>query len=219
MKVFLPPLKKLTKTDSGDPLLYHYLPLIGYIFRKRLDNTVSLLGRGYDNLLEIGFGSGLLLPELAGRSKNLFGVDIHENIPAVARMLQDLKIKAELKKASVMQLPFDSNFFDAIVAVSIFEHLKPNELDGAMIELRRVMKKNAIVVLSFPTRNLITDIFFQTIGWNAKEWNPRVMHPSSHNDIIAAAQKHFNVGQRLIFPKMLPLNLSLYCSITCLNDK
>jgi len=217
MKISLPPRKKLTKTDPGDPLNYHYVPLVGYVFKKRLVNTLKLLGSGYNNLLEVGFGSGILLVELDCRAKNVYGVDIHEKISVVQKMADDLGINAKLQKASVLSLPYEDNFFDAVVAVSIFEHLKPLELDKALIEVKRVLSKNGVVVLSFPTRNIITDVFFQTLGWNRKEWNPRVMHPSGHKDIINAAKRHFNIKQMLVFPRHIPVGFSLYCSIKCLK--
>lgn len=218
MENFLPPKNLLTKTDAGDPLFYHYIPLIGYVFKKRLVNTLSLLADNYENLLEIGFGSGLLLPELARRSNNLYGVDVHEMIPAVRKMLDSLNIRADLRRISALDLPFADDFFDAAVSVSAFEHLKPVELDKAFLELKRTLKKGGVAVISFPVRNIITDVFFQTLGWNSKEWNPRIMHPSSHNDIIVAAKKQLRVEKILVFPKFLPIDLSLYCSIICHND-
>ena len=217
MKLFLPPKKLLTKTDAGDPLAFHYLPLIGYVFKKRLINTLELLSSGYNNLLEIGFGSGILIPELSKRSKNIFGVDIHERIWNVEEMLKKMEIKAELKKGSVLNLPYNDQFFDGVVAVSIFEHILPKDLGQAFSEVKRVMAKGGRAVISFPVRNIITDFFFQTIGWNSKEWNPRVMHPSGQKDIIKAAEKYFKVQKISLFPKWLPMDLSLYCSIECLK--
>lgn len=215
MKIFLPHRKKMSKTDPGDPLNYHYIPLIGYVFKKRLTNTLKLLGSGYNNLLEIGFGSGILLVELGRRVRNVYGVDIHEKIPVVQKMADELGINAKLQYASVLDLPFNDNFFDAVVAVSIFEQLKPSELDKAFSEVKRVLTKDGMAVISFPTRNIITDIFFQTLGWNRKEWNPRIMHPSGHKDIINAAERHCAVEQILVFPKYIPVDFSLYCSIKC----
>ena len=217
MDIILPPRNKLSKTDAGDPLNYHYIPLVGYVFKKRLINTLKLLGGGYGNLLEIGFGSGILLTELGRRAKKVYGVDIHEKIPIVQKMADDLGFNAKLRYASVLDLPYEDNFFDAVVAVSIFEHIKPQDLSRALSEVNRVMKNNAIAVISFPVRNVITDIFFQTLGWNSKEWNPRVMHPSGHKDIIEAAKNNFAIKEILIFPNFLPINLSLYCSIACVK--
>lgn len=214
----LPPKKYLKKTDIGDPLFYHYIPLIGWVFKKRLEVTLENLGGGFNNLLEIGFGSGLLFPELASRSKNLFGIDIHDSVPLVEDMAKKLEIKAELKKGSVLELPYADNFFDAVVAVSIFEHIPPRELDRAFSEVRRVLAPGGRAVISFPVRNIITDVFFQTLGWNSKEWNPRVMHPSGQKDIIEAAGRYLSVKKTSIFPSFLPLSLSLYCSIACLKE-
>jgi len=218
MKIILPPRKMLTKTDLGDPLNYHYIPLVGYVFKKRLENTLKNLGQGYNNLLEIGFGSGILFTELSKRSNNLYGIDIHDSIQRVEEMLKKINIKAELKKGSALALPYHDGFFDAVVAVSIFEHIVPKDLDKAFSEVKRVLTNGGKAVISFPTRNIITDVFFQTLGWNRKEWNPRVMHPSSHNDIIEAAHRYFKVENISVFPSWLPLGLSLYCSILCQKE-
>ncbi len=218
MNIILPLRNKLSKTDAGDPLFYHYIPLIGYVFKKRLVNTLKLLGGGYDNILEIGFGSGILFAELGRRAKNIYGIDIHEKIPVVQKMADDLGFNAKLQYASVLDLPYEDNFFDAVVDVSIFEHIKPLDLDKAFSEVKRVMKNNGKAVISFPVRNIVTDVFFQTLGWNPKEWNPRVMHPSGHKDIIEAAKKYFTIKEMLIFPKFLPIDLSLYCSIACVKN-
>ncbi|MFH0852555.1 MAG: class I SAM-dependent methyltransferase [bacterium] len=208
----------MLKTDAGDPIFYHYVPLVGYVFKKRLMNTLDLLGKSYKNLLEIGFGSGILLPELSRRSQNLFGIDIHEKIPDVEAMLAKMGVKAELLQGSVLELPYQDEFFDGVVAVSIFEHIFPNDLDKAFLEVKRVMQKSGKAVISFPVRNMITDFFFQTFGWSKKEWNPRAMHPSSHKDIIEAAKKHFRVEKMIIFPRWLPINFSWYCSILFLKE-
>lgn len=218
MKIILPPKKYLKKTDIGDPLFYHYIPAIGYVFKKRLEVTLQNLGSGFNNLLEIGFGSGILFPELAARSKKLFGVEMHDSIDLVKDMAEKTGIKAELKFGSVLELPYQDEFFDGVVAVSVFEHIFPKDLDRAFSEVKRVLQRNGRAVISFPTRNIITDIFFQTLGWNKKEWNPRVMHPSSHKDIILAAKRHLKVKNITIFPRWLPIGLSLYCSIACQKE-
>lgn len=219
MSIQLPPKKFLKKTDPGDPLYFHYIPVIGYVFKKRLRVTLDNLGTEVsNNLLEIGFGSGILFPELSKRSRNLYGIDFHDSIPLVREMAEKTGIKVDLQKGSVLALPYADGFFDAVVAVSIFEHIIPAELDKAFIEVHRVMKKGGKAVISFPVRNIITDAFFQTIGWNSKEWNPRVMHPSSHRDIISAAKRHFKVKNTTVFPSWLPIDISLYNSILCIKE-
>lgn len=211
MKLLLPPRKLVPRPNHEDPLPFYYFPFIGYVYKKRLVNTLRLLDSGYNNLVDVGFGSGLLFLELSKKAKNVFGVDIHDKIGEVFKMLDTLGITAELKHGSVYQMPYLDSFFDAAVSVSTFEHL--TDLDSVFRELSRVIKPSGVVVISFPVRNIITDIFFRAVGFN-----PRKLHPSSHRDIIDTAGKYFKIEKRLIFPKFLPVNLALYCSIRCRKE-
>lgn len=47
-------------------------------------------GRKFQRLLEIGYGSGVFMPELAEHTDELWGVDIHSRTEAVSKRLQDL---------------------------------------------------------------------------------------------------------------------------------
>lgn len=209
MRLILPPKNLVARPNREDPLIYYYLPVTGYVYKKRLKNTLELLGGGpYEKLLDIGFGSGILFPELGRRAEHLFGIEMHEAIADVKKMLDALRIPAELKQASLFQIPYPDKFFDAVISVSVFEHLR--ELDKAFDELLRVLKPGGIAVISFPVRNIITDAFFRLVGFN-----PREIHPASHWDIIHSARRHLAVEKILIFPKFLPVNLSLYCSMLC----
>jgi ubiquinone/menaquinone biosynthesis C-methylase UbiE len=115
-----------------------------------------------------------------------------------------------LKSGSILALPADDGFFDEIVCVSTLEHIP--ELDKAMEEMSRVLKVGGKAVLSFPVRNAITDRFYRLFGYD-----PRKLHPSSHNDIIAAASRHFVVEKVLAFPNIRNIDLALYCTIRCVK--
>lgn len=211
MKLLLPPRKLIPRPNHDDPLPFYYIPFVGYVYKKRLVNTLKLLGFEHENLIDVGFGSGLLFLELNKRAQNIFGVDIHDKIGDVIKMLESLKITAELKQGSIYQMPYADNFFDAAVSVSAFEHLK--DLDAAFRELFRILKPGGRAVISFPVRNIITDTFFRAVGFN-----PRQIHPSGHRDIIEAAGRYFTIEETLIFPKFIPIDLSLYCSILCRRE-
>ena len=87
--------------------------------------------------------------------------------------------------------------------MSVLEHL--TELDRALDELRRVLRPGGVAVLGYPVRNPLTDAFFRLA-----RYNPREIHPSSHADILAAAERHpgFDVDVRAHFPS-LPADLAL----------
>lgn len=213
--MYIPKKKDVFKTSEGDPVYFHYYPFVGYVYKKRLSNTLSLLDKGYQRLLEVGYGSGILFPELSLRSKEVYGLEVHQKEEMVYRLLKKENINnVVLKSGNVLSLPFEDNFFNCIVSVSTFEHIarfdKEYSLDKAFLEMKRVLEPGGKAVLSFPVRNIITDSFFGVLGWS-----PRQLHPSSHLDIIATAGKYFQIEKMLKFPSFLPLNIALYCSILC----
>ena len=193
--LLLPPRELVPKPDADDPIDYYYKPLTARLYRARLEMAVDLLGVGrYPSLLEVGFGSGIFLPELAEHTDRLVAVDIHPESARVEEMLRRLAIEAELRQASLFELPFEDAEFHGLVCVSVLEHL--TELDRALDELRRVLRPGGVAVLGYPVRNPLTDAFFRLA-----RYNPREIHPSSHADILAAAERHpgFDVDARAHF--------------------
>lgn len=217
--MYIPKKKDIFKTGQGDPVFYHYMPLVGYTYRKRLINTLALFREKCDRLLEIGYGSGILFPELSRLSGEIYGLETHGKEDLVRQLLQKENIdNVTLKPGSVLEMPFEDNFFDCIVSVSTFEHIdrsdKEFSLDRGFVQMKRVLRPAGRAILSFPVRNIITDSFFRLVGHS-----PRKIHPSSHLDIIVTAKKYFKIEKMIKFPRFLPLSLCLYCSILCRNNK
>lgn len=193
-------------TNDEDPLNFYYYPVVGWVYRKRLANTLGLLGeRKFDKILEIGFGSGILFPELASRAREVHGIEIHGNVEAVKNKMTNEGLYPVLKQASIYEIPYEDDFFDCIISVSTAEHL--TDLDKAFLEIKRVAKPGALIVLSFPVRNAITDAFYSLFGYK-----PRHLHPNSHRDILDAASRHWRFVKLKKFPAFAPMDFSLYVS-------
>ena len=209
--LLLPPRELVPKPDADDPIDYYYKPLTARIYRARLRLALDLLGAGsHEALLEVGYGSGIFLPELARRADRVTGIDIHRESAAVAAMLQQLGLSIPLHEGSLFEMPFGEGEFDTLVCLSVLEHV--TELHAALTELRRVLRPGGIAVLGFPARNPVPDAFFRAVGYN-----PREIHPSSHRDILAAARTHdgFAVEREARFPRFAPLDLAAYVGCRC----
>lgn len=209
--IYLPARGLPPKPDDDDPVDYYYKPLTAQLYRARLRLASELLGDGtYDHLLEVGYGSGIFLPELARRTRALAAIDVHGEVDAVRGMLAALGVSAELHQASLYELPFAAGEFDAIVCLSVLEHLR--DLRSAFDEFRRVLRPGGVAILGFPVRNPLTDAFFRLVGYD-----PREIHPSSHADILHAAAAHpgFRVEERGRVPAFLPLPLAAYAACRC----
>jgi len=108
-------------------------------------------------------------------------------------------ISAHLAAADLLHLPYASDSFEAVLAISVLEHIEA--LAEACGEIRRVLKPGGIVVAGFPTKNVITDkLLGESIGF----------HVSSHRQILDAMKKVFTSFKVTHFPAILPLDLSLY---------
>lgn len=204
-QVQLPARQLVPKPEDEDPIDYYYKPFTGRLYRARLELAATLLGSGHEHLLEVGYGSGIFLPELARRAQRLAGNDIHPAREEVVQMLAGMQLDADLRDASLYELPWEDGTFDALVCLSVLEHLR--DLKGALDEFRRVLRPGGIAVLGFPVRNPVTDTFFRIAGYD-----PREIHPSSHADIYRAIEAHpgFRIEERGKVPPFLPLPLAAY---------
>ena len=212
-ELHLPPRQHIHQIDDDDPLRYYYLAHTRYLYRKRLRMALASLGeQRFGRLLEIDYGSGILLPTLAGICDDPTGVDIHDKVEQVQLMLGKEGVRANLRQGSVLDLPFQEGEFDAVVSLSVLEHLE--ELEVALYEIGRVAKPGATIVLGFPVRNVVTSSFFRLVGYDHME-----IHPSSHRDILNAARSEFTYLEVTRFPPLLPIDLSLYVICRCVKGR
>src|SRR5919204_615688 len=111
----LPPRRLVSKPDPDDPTDYYSRPLTAPLYRARLRDALALLGPGpFDALLDVGYGSGVFLPELARRTRRLVGVDVHAGRAGVEAMVRALGLEVELREASLFELPFADGEFAAL---------------------------------------------------------------------------------------------------------
>ena len=147
---FYLPEKIPKKTNPSDPVEWYYKPLFGYGYKKRLALALDALGTNYNKLLEVGYGSGILLPELSRHCQELHAIDIHSNITLVQEMLECENVRACLKVGSILDLKYTPNTFDAIISLSVLEFIDKNHLPIALKEIHRVTKSGGRIVLGFP---------------------------------------------------------------------
>ncbi len=198
--------------DSGsEPTRYYHWPLVGWFYRKRLRMVLAHLpNRALGRVLEVAYGSGLFLPSLAPCCRTLHGVDRHAHGGQVRRCLSRLDLQPHLMSADALALPYQDGVFDAVVNVSMLEHL--TEPGRALAEMVRVLAPGGALVLGFPCRNPWMDLFFRLLGYN-----PREIHPSSHQDIIEAILEIGLPARLEFFPAQVPPDWALYCVCSLQN--
>ncbi|HPO14672.1 MAG TPA: class I SAM-dependent methyltransferase, partial [Candidatus Hydrogenedentes bacterium] len=121
----LPKRNDITPADPREePTRYYYWPMVGWFYRKRLRMVVEALGnRRYARLLEVAYGSGIFLPTLHGLCDELHGLDLLDRQEVVQETLRKAGVSAHLQVGDALAMPYPNEHFDAVVNVSMLEHL------------------------------------------------------------------------------------------------
>ncbi|PIP29292.1 hypothetical protein COX27_02170 [Candidatus Kuenenbacteria bacterium CG23_combo_of_CG06-09_8_20_14_all_36_9] len=214
MKIKLISKKNLEKIIAADPTqraystVNYYKPIIKYLYLQRIKDGLELLGKNkYKNLLDIGFGAGIILPELAKHTEKITGIDIHKNIETVKEIIKDKNLNnVELQQGDVLNLNFSTESFEAIWCLSTLEFIL--DYSRALQEMKRVAKNNATIIIGFPLTNKITDLAYKIIGFKNKE-----EHQNSQKELLPAIEKNFKIEKIKYFPRFLPKGLGMYCTL------
>ena len=148
-KIRLLPKKYLVKTSEVDHADWNFRPVLGYIQRIRFRLIARMLGgTQVQRLLEIGYGSGVFMPELSRYCDHLYGIDPHPMSDRVSGLLTEYGVNATLLCHRAESLPFDDEFFDCIVAVSAMEYV--TDVGEACSEIARVLTQNGVFLMVTP---------------------------------------------------------------------
>jgi ubiquinone/menaquinone biosynthesis C-methylase UbiE len=194
-QLHLLPEEVLVKTGPVDHADWNFRPVLGVIQRARFRLLLDLLGaERFDRLLEVGYGSGVFLPELARRCRSLYGVDIHREPERVAAALGKLDVRASLSTASAEAMPFEDGFFDAAVAVSSFEFI--GDFDRACREIGRVVGPRGVFFVVTPGDSPILDAGLKILtGADARR-----DYGGRRKEVMPALTRHFRIETSRSFP-------------------
>jgi len=202
------PHKSLIKTNDVDHADWNYKPFIGTIQRLRFRLIRELLGdERYGRLLEIGYGSGVFMPELAARCDELFGIDPHPRDMDVQNMLKEHSVISTLRSAGAGSIPFGDSFFDCAVAVSALEFIP--DLNRACEEVLRVLKPDGVFVIVTPGQSPMLDLGLKILtGKSAKK-----DFDNRREVILPTLLQHFRVLKRIDHPPFIGRGIRLYTAL------
>ena len=166
-------------------VVFYYLPVFGQMYRRRVELCLAEC-RGGETILEVGFGSGLTFLNLTGLYNKIYGLDLSCDVEEVARVFAPLGIQLDLRNGNVLDMPYPDSQFDTVLLISILEHLKPEELDRAFSEIKRILKPGGQVVYGVPVERPFMVAMFTLLGYNIRKY-----HFSTEKDVAIAAHKHF----------------------------
>jgi SAM-dependent methyltransferase len=203
MRLELPPEGVLRPNNADDPLPYYYNPWVGWLFRHRLQMGLDLLPASGRRVLEIGVGSGVLVPTLTRRYPEYTGTDL-----VLAPGLEALVAagcRADFRRADLLadgDLP--ANHYDAVVCFSVLEHIA--DARGAARSLARALAPGGTLVTGYPMVSRFMTRAFGLIGFRTIDDH----HVSPPARISAALGEVLTPVGRSAFPPGAPVPAALY---------
>lgn len=199
-KLQLLPRADLRTTGPVDEADWNYRPLLGFVSRRRFAFVLDLLGPApVDDLLEIGYGSGVFALELARRSKRLWGIDIHPFAAEVTQTLERHGVSARLSTGFIEATSYPDHAFDCAVAVSTLEFVA--DLNAACRELCRILKPRGSLIVVTPQSSPVLDalLFAATHERAAENYEGR------RERLLSTLERYFVVERAVTFPRWGPL--------------
>lgn len=201
-------LNGLPKNGPTDPIEYYRRPIVGWLFRERINRGLRLLpNRPIERALEVGYGAGAVQLALAGGVKELHGIDLDADPKLALDLLSKRGYTSKLIQGSVYELPYESGYFDIVVCFSVFEHL--HQYKQALNEVSRVLKPGAFFLLGMPSVNLLMEAGFRAIGFKGIN-DHHVTPPQSVARQFSSAGFRIVKEHHLDVPAAKPLGLRLY---------
>ena len=177
------PYAEYAGVDKDDPLRFYFWPIIGKMYRRRIELCLAECTGGR-RVLEVGFGSGVAFPNLSETYDEIHGLDLNAPVEEVTAVFKARQIETHLRNGSVLSMPYEDDFFDTVLLISILEHLKPSELDEAFRQVRRILKPGGQVVYGVPIERRLMVLVFRLLGFNIREH-----HFSTEQDVFGAAER------------------------------
>ncbi|MBD3270658.1 methyltransferase domain-containing protein [Candidatus Peregrinibacteria bacterium] len=105
-----------------------------------------------EKVLDLGSGTGRHVINLAQNGFSVYGLDnSQEGINTTKQWLKTEKLNADLVLQEMTEkLPWEDNYFDAIVCVQVIHHADIAAIKKIIAEMERVLKKGGFIFVTVP---------------------------------------------------------------------
>jgi len=159
----------------------------GRVFLKPQEDVpriVKLLRKNkVKKVLDLGCGSGRHTVYLAKNGFEVYGIDIAPvGIKLTKDWLKQENLRANLKLGSIYRkLPYEDNFFDALIAVQVINHGKIESIRRLIKEMERILRPGGFIFVTTSRMGSIKNIPKEKL-WKIKFIAPRTFIPLSHDE-------------------------------------
>lgn len=105
-------------------------------------HLAEIVGGFGGDVLDVGCASCIMYPLLKDKVTRYVGVDIIQKFLDHAK---ELYPEIEVRKGSILDLPFPDNAFDTVFYKSVLMHLDPEDVPAAIHETMRVASKRVAI--------------------------------------------------------------------------
>ncbi len=204
IKFRLPNKGVLAPNGPDDPLAYYYNPLTAYLYQTRISQAISLLNKQYESILEIGYGSGILMPTLVSIGRKVCGIDFTSDPDLVEANLKKVGVSVSLKKEDVCNSQYPDGSFDLIVAISIIEHV--DNLEALVKKAHALLRPGGHFLVGMPKVGGFMQAAFHMIGYH----DIKQHHINDYGRFIEVTRGLFDLIHFTRMPVWVPRSMALY---------
>lgn len=120
-----------------------------FLAKQRASKANSLIVKEQrkGRLLDIGCGSYPFFL-VSTKFNEKYGIDPSVNV----NLVKNQNINLSKKDVSKFKLPFKDNYFDVITMLAVFEHIEHDKLKFVLDEIKRVLKKDGVFIITTPAQ-------------------------------------------------------------------
>lgn len=126
---------------------------------KQLHSTFEKYIKLDDIILDIGFGSGRDLKVIQTITPNIYGLD---SCDIFVNNMKNNGLKGRIAKSVLpninikeFEVPVDK--FNVVVSIAVFMHLNINDIEKSIENIKKVLKKDGMIILSYSLKRQILD--------------------------------------------------------------
>jgi ubiquinone/menaquinone biosynthesis C-methylase UbiE len=136
--------------------------------RAKLANSLITKSQRSGRILDVGCGSYPYFLTTT-KFKEKYGID-----PSVSlSLVKDSGIILKKIKINKNTLPFANNYFDVVTMLAVFEHIENNDLITVIKEIKRVLKKDGVLIITTPA-----------------PWSDNLLHNMARVGLISSEEIH-----------------------------